>query len=207
MLLIRDTRTRFGLISVLLHWYTAIVVLFILLPTGLLIYYIGPHGALRPLRADLTFFHQSVALTSIPFFLARIFWRFGNGKPKTYRQHWIFSFSAEVVWRLLLLLIVVQMLTGPFFEDLQWFGVELFRLNWPESLAAYEDYLPVVHLWAAYTIAGILVFHIGGALRHHFILKDGVLKGMLWPVVPDAPATQPQAIPASSPTPESASRP
>ena len=67
MLLIRDTRTRFGLVSVLLHWYVAIVILFILLPTGLLIYFIGPHGALRPLRADITFFHQSVAITSIPF--------------------------------------------------------------------------------------------------------------------------------------------
>jgi cytochrome b561 len=110
------------------------------------------------------------------------------------------------VWRLFLLLIVVQILTGPFFEDLQWFGVELFRLNWPESLAAYEEYLPVVHLWSAYTIAFLLVFHIGGALRHHFILKDGVLKGMLWPVVPDAPAAERPPAPARAGTPESPAR-
>ena len=203
MLLIKDTETRFGVISILLHWYTAIVILFILLPSGLLIYFIGPHGALRPLRADLTFFHQSVALTSIPFFLARIVWRFGNGKPKTYRQHWVFSFSAELVWRLFLLLILVQILTGPFFERLQWFGVDLFRLNVPEWLAPYEDYLPVAHLWAAYAIAGLLVFHIGGALRHYLIERDRVLQGMLWPVVPDTPTpVEPSPAPARGDTAE-----
>src|SRR5262245_42921266 len=131
MLLVNDTKTRFGLVSVLLHWYVAIAILGILLPTGFLIWFIGPHGALRPLRADITFFHQSIALTSIPFFLARIFWRVKNGKPKTHTQHPVLMFAAEASWRILLILIVWQMLTGPFIEQLQWFGIDLFRLNYP----------------------------------------------------------------------------
>jgi cytochrome b561 len=188
MLLIKDTRTRFGLISVLLHWYTAIVILGIMIPTGLLIYFIGPHGALRPLRADLTFFHQSIALTSIPFFLARIFWRVGNGKPKTYVQHPVLTLWAEISWRLLLVLIVWQMLTGPFIEQLNWFGIwDLGRINYPDALSWVSDNVETLHLYGAFTLATVLFFHIGGALRHHFIVKDDVLRNMLRPVVPDAP--------------------
>jgi cytochrome b561 len=202
MLLIKDTRTRFGLISVLLHWYVAIAVLGILIPTGLLIYFIGPHGALRPLRADITFFHQSIALTSIPFFLARIFWRAANGKPKTYIQHPVLTFGAEVSWRLLLILIVWQMLTGPFIEQLNWFGlVDLGRINYPDALSWVSDNVETLHLYGALAIATVLFFHVGGALRHHFIVKDSVLRNMLWPVVPDAPANETQPA-AARPVPE-----
>ena len=191
MLLIKDTRTRFGLVSVLLHWYVAITILGILLPTGLLIYFIGPHGALRPLRADITFFHQSVAITSIPFFLARIFWRAANGKPKTYIQHPALTFAAEASWRLLLILIVWQVLTGPFIEELSWFGIDLFRLSYPDALSWVSDNVEMLHLYGAFAIAAVLFFHVGGALRHHFIVKDSVLRNMVCPVVPDVPAAEP----------------
>ena len=61
MLIVYDTKTRFGLVSIILHWYVAAAVLF-LLTTGLVIYFIGAHGALRPLRDDIAYFHLSVAV-------------------------------------------------------------------------------------------------------------------------------------------------
>jgi cytochrome b561 len=37
-----------------------------------------------------------------------------------------------------------------------------------------------VHDYVGYTIAGLLVVHIGAALMHGFVRKDGVLQRM-WP--------------------------
>ena len=70
-----------------------------LLSTGLVIYFIGAHGALRPLRDDITYFHMSIALTSIPFFLFRIFWRISNGMPQTHDLHGVMKFTVDWVWR------------------------------------------------------------------------------------------------------------
>jgi len=52
MLLVKDTKDRFGVISVLLHWYIAATILFLLL-SGSTIHYVGVHGPLRPLRESL----------------------------------------------------------------------------------------------------------------------------------------------------------
>ena len=66
MLLIKDTRTRFGLISVLLHWYIAATILFLLL-SGSGIHFLPVHGPLRPLRQSLTWWHMSFAVTAASF--------------------------------------------------------------------------------------------------------------------------------------------
>ena len=192
MLLVRDTGARFGLVSVLLHWYVAMAVL-LLLPAGLVILYLGPHGALRPLRADLTWWHLSIGVTSIPFFLCRIFWRLRHGKPKTSSQHWALSLTADTVWRLLLILLVWQMFTGPGLElshgnTIHWFGITLI----PEQpWFTYTSFFHDAHVYGACTIAGLLVLHIGGTLKHVLVDHDGVLRGMVWPI-----DTKQQASPA-----------
>jgi cytochrome b561 len=36
-----------------------------------------------------------------------------------------------------------------------------------------------VHKGALWSLVALLVLHVGAALRHHFLLKDSVLRGML----------------------------
>jgi cytochrome b561 len=36
-----------------------------------------------------------------------------------------------------------------------------------------------IHQWVGYLLAGLLVLHIAGALKHHFIDRDNTLKRML----------------------------
>jgi cytochrome b561 len=193
LLLLNDTKTRFGLVSVFLHWYIAAAIL-ILLPVGLLILYLGPHGPLRSLRADLTWWHMSIGVTSIPFFLFRIFWRTRNGKPKTHYQHWALRFTADSVWRLLLVLIVWQIFSGPLLElshdnPVHWFYINLIRPPLPSWLMPIEGYFHNAHVYGAFAIGALLVLHIGGALKHYIVDRDQVLQGMLRPARDDrAPA-------------------
>ena len=127
MLLIKDTNSRFGLVSVLLHWYIASTILFLLL-SGSVIHFLPVHGPLRPLRQTLTWWHMSFAVTAVPFIFYRIGWRFRYGKPKTHSQHWMLKSIAHYVWVLLLVVMTCQIVTGPSRqltrpEDVQWFGI------------------------------------------------------------------------------------
>jgi len=187
MLLVKDTKDRFGLVSVFLHWYIAVTVLFLIL-SGATINFVGVHGPLRPLRESLTWWHMSFALTAAPFILYRIYWRLHFGKPKTHTQHPFFQFTADAVWRLLLLILACQIITGPSRqltrpEPLLWFGHVVVA---PQAWMAGVDsnFLRKLHFYGAMTIASLLVLHIGGALKHLIIDRDPVFKRMVWPFAP-----------------------
>ena len=184
MLLVNDTRTRFGLVSVVLHWYVALAVL-TLLSTGLVITSIGEHGALRPLRDDIAYFHMSIAMTSIPFFLFRIFWRIRSGMPETHDLHGAMKIIAEWVWRLLLFFIVWQITWGLLVESNHWFEIVFGRIRIPQFFEEQASYLEDLHRWGAFTIGTLLLLHIGGALKHHFIDRDRLLRNMVRPVAGD----------------------
>jgi cytochrome b561 len=188
MLLVKDTKDRFGLVSVALHWYIALTVLFLLL-SGATINFVGVHGPLRPLRESLAWWHMSFAITAAPFILYRIYWRLHFGKPKTHTQHPFFQFTADAVWRLLLLVIACQVITGPSRqltrpEPLLWFGHTIIA---PQAwMVGDTNFLRRLHVYGAMTIAGLLVLHVGGALKHVIFNRDEVLKRMVWPFAPKA---------------------
>jgi cytochrome b561 len=201
MLLIKDTNTRFGLVSILLHWYIAATILFLLL-TGSTLHFLGVHGPLRPLRESLTWWHMSFAVTAAPLILYRIYWRLHFGKPKTHTQHPFFQFTADAVWRLLLLVVACQIITGPSRqltrpEPLQWFGHTVIA---PQAWMAgiNSDFLRRLHFYGAMTVACLLVLHIGGALKHAVINRDEVFRRMIWPF---APKSETEAVnrPANEP--------
>ena len=206
MLLIKDTPTRFGLVSVLLHWYIAATILFLLL-SGAVIHFLGVHGPLRPLRESLTWWHMSFAVTALPFVFYRIGRRFRHGKPQTHTQHWILKSIADAVWRLLLLVMAAQMFTGPSRqltrpENVQWFGKTVIAAQqW--MAGDWTEFLRRLHFYGAMTIACLLILHVGGVLKHLIVNRDHVLQRMLWPFAPKSeavadlrPAKEPGPAPA-----------
>ena len=201
-LLVKDTGTRFGVISVALHWYVALTILFLLL-TGTGIHFLPVHGPLRPLRESLTWWHMSFAVTAVPFVFARIVWRIHYGKPQTHKQHWMLKYTADAVWILLLIMMASQIITGPSRqltrpEDVQWFGVTVIPAKqW--MAGEWTNFLRRLHFIGAMTIAGLVTLHIGGALKHFLIDRDGVVQKMLWPVAPAFEVPLPETEPANRP--------
>jgi cytochrome b561 len=85
---------------------------------------------------------------------------------------------------------------------LQWFG----RVNLPAIVAPNPDIKHLaheVHEALAWTIIALLLAHIAGALKHHFIDRDDTLRRMLPFGRPRADAVAPQPVPqpASTDTP------
>lgn len=82
----------------------------------------------------------------------------------------------------LYLLFFAVPLLGWAFSSAAGFPVVLFGL-WPlpdlvpvdESLA---DVLKLLHEWSAYAMAALVLLHVAGALKHHFIDRDGLLTRM-----------------------------
>jgi hypothetical protein len=66
------------------------------------------------------------------------------------------------------------------------------------------NFLRRLHVYGAMTIAGLLVLHIGGALKHVIFNRDQVLKRMVWPFAPKsevAAGNPPTEEPVRAPVP------
>ena len=202
-MLIKDTKTQYGLVSVVLHWIIAVTII-ILIPTGVW----GHYLPLNTLKANVLNFHLSLACAIAPFFLFRIYWRLKSGKPKAPHQTPVLDWTAGIVWRVLLIGPAFQLVTGPI---LTWAHkhpigiIGLIEINSPYSPTLTRPQLGQIyaigdffHVLVGLTIASVLALHIAGALKHAIIDRDGVLQRMLRPgaelQTPGAPAPKGDGI-------------
>ena len=59
-----------------------------------------------------------------------------------------------------------------------WFGVLPLPDFVPVDRALSASLRPL-HRWLAYALGTVVLLHIAGALKHHFIYRDGLLRRML----------------------------
>jgi cytochrome b561 len=162
----------------ILHWLTAVLVL-AAIPAGIAMVNVGP----GPLQNFLFDFHRSLGVTLIPVIWLRLAWRLTHRPPPLPDEvPPLQAWAAHVVHVALYALLIIQPLVG-------WVGTSAFRapINvwwlfelppiWPED-RAFSDQLFEVHEFIGYLIALLLCAHIGAALMHHFIRRDGVLMRM-----------------------------
>jgi cytochrome b561 len=116
--------------------------------------------------------------------LVRLGWRWGNPVPalpstlKSYER-----LLATVTHVLLYALLFAVPLTGWMMSSargfpVSWFGFFQLPDLVPKDKGLY-DTLVDVHGTLAWTLAGLVALHVGAALKHHFMLKDDVLRRML----------------------------
>lgn len=189
---IHDTSQAYGSVSVVLHWAVAILVLLLLVTATMMAVWLPdrtasplltPFGALD--RTTLVLTHEALGLFLIPAAILRTVWRYRSGKPVAPVQHKSLAILASVVWRCLLIGILIQIISGPlalFFYGypLQFFSVDVV----PSPFAASEAWHAVtesVHHFTGWVICAVVFLHIGGALYHALLKKDGTLGRMLIP--------------------------
>jgi cytochrome b561 len=163
----------------ILHWVTASLVL-LMLPLGFLI----AHDGGGPLQDQLYDLHRSIGALIIPVVLVRVVYRWTHPRaPLPDDIPAIQQFAAHVTHWALYGLLIVQPFVG-------WIGTSAYRAPivvfglfelppiWPED-RAFSDQVLFVHGLIALAIAGLLAAHIGAALHHHFVRKDGILMRMI----------------------------
>jgi cytochrome b561 len=162
-----------------LHWLTASLVLFTL-PLGLVI--ANDWGG--PLQDQLYDLHRSIGALLIPIILVRIVYRLGHPPaPLPDDIPPLQQFAANAThWALYGLLIVQPFLgwigTSAYPARIVVFGLFELPPIWHED-RAFSDQVLFAHSLVGLAIAGLLAAHIGAALQHHFVRRDGILLRMI----------------------------
>jgi cytochrome b561 len=163
-----------------LHWWT-VVFLAVQIPVGLFMVRYGAATEFAEPTGKLYDVHKLLGLTILLLAGARLIYRFVHGAPadEPTLQPWEKVVSHVTHWAIYALLIVVPLLGwlavshyGPF----EPFGIKLPTLAAQDDARATRVFF--LHMLAAYALIVLLAMHVGAALQHYLIRKDGVLRRM-----------------------------
>lgn len=183
---LRDQRAGWGLVSRLLHWTMAGLILFQL---GLGFVMVRQTDLLR--RFDLTQMHKSWGTVIFALALVRLLWRaFSGPRPTlpampTWQRNGATAVHASLYVLMFLLPLSgwVMASASPTQDLLQMqnevFGVFALPDPWVPGNADMEAAARLVHTTSAYALATLLLLHAGAALWHQGVRRDGLLSRMV----------------------------
>jgi cytochrome b561 len=185
----RNTAARYGSVAMTLHWLIAFaVVLNICL--GL---YMADLPGSDPDKFAIVQFHKSVGLSVLVLSVARLGWRLINPIPPLPDTMSPFlRFVAHATHFLLYFLIIFIPLSGwalasssPLGLPTMYFGL----FQWPHIPFLAElpraQKIPLrhefgfIHVYLAWSAIVLVPIHVVGALYHHFVRGDDILRRML----------------------------
>lgn len=180
-----NTSTQYGAVTKTFHWLTALLIL-TLIPLGIYANWL-PYDTSEQLaqKAWLFSLHKTLGVTMFFVALTRILWAFSQPKPGLlHADRKLESLAAETVHWLLYGSLVLVPLSGwvhhaatDGFARIWWpFGQNLPFVPKSESLASTAAGL---HIVFERVLAGAILLHVAGALKHHLIDKDATLRRML----------------------------
>lgn len=166
----RDRFAGYSLVSILLHWLTAVAVV------ALFVTHEDEFAAI----------HLGIGILAIPLFLFRTGWRAARGYARITDQPALLNFAARLVTLAFLLCILTVSVTGlaipPLEGDpLTFFGLGAVTVPVRPDHALAET-LGEIHDLAGHAFLPLVALHILGALKHRFVDRDAVLTRMFRPV-------------------------
>jgi len=175
---VRNSPRRWGSFAQLLHW---VVVALILVQA-----YLGLSASGQSLakRLGTLTVHKSIGITILALAVIRILWRWANPTPalpdnlKPYERA-----LAHFTHAALYVLLFAIPLSGWMMSSARGFPVSWFKLVQlpdlvPKSKPLYDALLQT-HDLLALALGVIVLLHVAAALKHHYVLKDHVLRRML----------------------------
>jgi cytochrome b561 len=176
---LRNDGQRWGLVSVSIHWLTAIAVI------GMF--------ALGLWMVELTYYdqwyrqaphvHKSIGVLLLLLTVTRLLWRWLNETPSALAEHSAFEhLAARIVHVLIYVLLFAIMFSGYLISTADGRAVDVF--DWfsiPATIHGYdnqEDIAGLVHLVLAISLISLVTLHAAAALKHHFIDRDRTLLRM-----------------------------
>lgn len=176
---LRNTTRRWGVIAQTFHWL--IVALLIVQVTLAEMADDLPNG-MRKLT--LLARHKSVGITILMLVILRLSWRGLNPHPplpdnlKPYERK-LAHFSHAALYTLLFAIpLSGWTMSSARGFPVSWFGFFQLPDLVPKSRPLYEA-LVTTHVTLVCVLAAVVALHVAGALKHHFVHKDDVLKRML----------------------------
>lgn len=176
---LRNSQYGWGRASRWLHWLTALLI-FTLLVVGFIMTELKP----SPDTIRIYNLHKSFGLLLLAIVLVRILWRGIDRAPPdlpmpTWQRRLAKSVHAALYGLLLLMPLSGWLLHSASGYPLKWFLVGPAVPRLIEKSSESKHFFEAIHEWGALILIGVLILHIAGALKHHFIDRDRTLTRML----------------------------
>lgn len=183
--MLKNTLKRYGLVAQVLHWTTAGLILF-LLPLGVFMHDL-PNGNAEEIAYKFWFYslHKTIGIVAFGTALFRVFWALSQPHPRPLNSdRKLESFAAQTVHWVLYGCIILMPMTGWLhhaategFAEIWWpFSQDLPFVSKNQTVALLFQ---TAHFWIAVLLVISLFLHIGGALKHVVIDRDGTLARMI----------------------------
>lgn len=135
------------------------------------------------LQTTLFFLHRSCGVTILALAVLRLAWRLSHSvpPPPATLPAWQQRAATATHWLLYALLFVMPV-TGYLSSALLGHPVTVFFLFDLPALGEnkpYADIAGAIHATLQWAVYGLVALHAIAALRHHFVLRDSVLRRML----------------------------
>ncbi len=175
-----DAKTGgYGAISRANHWIVSLAI-FGLLAVG---FYLANVDLPRETRGPLMNMHKATGTVLLLVITWRVIWRIRQGFPAPVPgvAAWQVTASRLVHWGLLLTILVMP-LSGVLRSLLGGRSIDIYGLFAIPPLAKIEGFSDVaglVHTVTAYSLAVLILLHVGAALKHQLIDRDATLSRML----------------------------
>jgi len=183
--MLENTRERWGSVSIGLHWTIAALVLLVQVPAGITMVSVDP-GTVQNVGYNI---HKTTGLVILLLAIVRLGWRWSNPVPVLPADlpGWQAT-AARTTHALLYLVLFAMPITGFLYTAMGGFPVPFFMLYdlarlVPENKPVAE-WFKLAHLTLQWLLYATVLLHVAGALQHHLVRKDGILRRMLSPAAP-----------------------
>ena len=164
---------RYSTGAIILHWLLALAMGF-QIAIGFAMPHRGPHS-FAPMQL-----HKSIGVTILLLTLIRLGWRLVRRPPAAVEEGWTAVAARLVHWAFYAVLLLgpitgwIIVSTASLHVPTVLFGV----LPWPHLPLPQALNRPMeeTHEALSWLAIGLFVLHVGGALRHQFLLRDPVIK-------------------------------
>ncbi|QUM88721.1 cytochrome b [Moritella sp. 36] len=134
---------------------------------------------------SLYYWHRSLGLSLFIFAIYRLILRVKEGLPKPKLSYTKIEKNLSRLVQILLLASTILMpISGILMTTMNGFGLILFDLVFvtptPDPInSMLGDLSKTIHVTCGWIMAGTLLLHVSGAMKHHIIDRDDTLKSML----------------------------
>jgi cytochrome b561 len=171
----RGTVDRYGRVAVAIHWTSALVIGGALISGFQVAGLVDPASKTALLRLHVLFGALTLALT-----LARVGWWFADRRPGPVADMgWLQARAASGTHLLLYAVLFLMAASGIGMMVLSGAGAVLSGAEATTLLPDFWSYRPrLPHALGARLLVALLVLHVGAAIHHQFIRRDGLMRRM-----------------------------
>ncbi len=170
--------TRYSPVARAFHWLLAVAII------GS--FSVGAYMAdlpLSPTKLKLYNWHKWAGVVILTLSALRLLWRLTHRPPADLPMPaWQRQAAHAAHWAMYALFFAVP-LVGWAYSSAAGFPIVLFGvLPLPDFVSPNRELAEAIKPWhgnLAWLLAGVVVLHVAGALKHHFVDRDGLLQRML----------------------------